>query len=362
VVDGKELGPEFDQVWFSDWGFSRDGSHFFVSGRLKTSWLHAVDGTPTPGFDVISRVAFTRDGRHYAYGGADAHGGMKKQKVVGTIVMDGQTVATYEGKGMPGAWTALGGEREVMLGGVRDLATDFHGVSTPEFDPDGKLVYAARRDKGDVAVFRGQDSGPGFDEVLSPVVFTEDSSHFVYIARQGSDFVEVRDNKIVRTVPGGKRGASAVGFVALTKDSSHIAYETISGGHNYKVAATLRAFRTVIIDGQAGSEYNALRLVNFDFDPESRHYFYQVIGAEGDRSLVNIDGHESRLCDFVAGTRYLPDGKTIAFVARDGSRFLRFTYTLGPTTSIPPVSTAALIDSETPGSHHEAFLVAGLLP
>ena len=55
-------------------------------------------------------------------------------------------------------------------------------------------------------------------------------------------------------------------------------------------------------------------------------------------------------------------GKTIAFVVRDGSRFLRFTYTLGPTTSIPPVSTAALVDAEKPRSNDPTFLIAGLLP
>jgi hypothetical protein len=346
VLDGKELPGEVDEAAFASWGFSRGSGRFFMSGRVKSTFIHIVDGTPTPGFDVISRIAFTRDGSHYAYGGADAKGGFKKQKIFGTIIKDGQPVVTHEGKGMMGSWSGLGGSTEAMVGGIHDLSTDFHGVSSPEFDPNGKLVYAARRDKGDVAVFQGSDVGPGFDEILSPVIFTESSEHFAYVARQGQDFVEVRDNKPILTIPAGKRGATSVGWIAISPDAAHLAYETISGGRNYKAAVTMRAFRTAVIDGQSGPDYNALGLADFNFDPDSHHYFYEVIGAEGDRDLVNVDGHESRLYDAVANTHYLPDGKTIAFVARDGSRFLRVTYTLSPSNSLPSVSTAALINRE----------------
>src|SRR4029077_10498514 len=119
-----------------------------------------------------------------------------------------------------------------------------------------------------------------------------------------------------------------------------------SGGRNFKAAVTMRAFRTAIIDGKSGSGYNALGLANFNFDPDSHHYFYEVIGAEGDRDLVNVDGHESRLYDAVANTHYLSDGETIVFVARDGSRFLRVTYTPSPSPSLPSISTVVRINSE----------------
>jgi hypothetical protein len=353
IVDGKELGSDLDEIWSTSWGFSRGGGRFFFSGRVKSFWVHVVDGSPTPGFEIISPIAFSRDGKHYAYGGADSKGGFKKQKIFGTIVKDGQTIATYEGKGMAGSWSALGGSTETMVGGIHDLTTDFHGVSTPEFDPNGKLVYAARRDKGDVAVFQGSDAGPGFDEILSPIIFTEDSQHFAYVARRGQDFVEVRDNGSILAIHAGKRGATSVGWIAISLDASHLAYETISGGRYFKAAGTLRAYRTAIVDGQSGPDYNALGLADFGFDPDSHHFFYAVIGAEGDRDLVNIDGHESRIYDAVANTRYMPDGKTIAFVARDGSRFLRVTFALSPATSLPAVSTAALLGSGSPGSRDE---------
>jgi hypothetical protein len=351
VVDGKELGPDLDQVWFSSWGFSRASGKFFVSGRIKNHWIHLIDGSSNPGYEVISRLTFSPDGKHYAYAGADNKGGFKKQKIFGTAVMDGQPVATYEGKGMTGSWSALGGSEEIMVGGVRDLVTDFHGVSSPEFNPDGILVYAARRDKGDVAVFQGKEAGPGFDEILSPIIFTMDSSHFAYVARQGQDFVEVRDNKPILTIPAGKRGATSVGWMAMSTDAVHLAYETISGGAQFKAANTKRAYRTVVIDGKSGPEYNALALSAFNFDIESHHYFYEVIGAEGDRDLVNVDGHESRIYDAVAKAHYLPDGKRIAFLARDGARFLRVTFLLDPAGALPNIQTASIIgDLRSAGS------------
>jgi hypothetical protein len=328
VVDGKELGPEFEQVWFSNWGFTRSGGRFLVTGRNGSKWFHEVDGIPTPAFDALSRIVMSRDEQHYAYCGADSKGGMKKQKVLGTVVKDGQVVASYEGQGMVGNWSIFAGSHEYMVGGVRELTTDFHGVSSAQFDPEGKLVYAARRDRGDVAVFHGGEAGAGFDEILSPVIFTPDSAHFAYVARLHGDFVEVRDNKVVRTLEGGKRGATDVAWIALSPDAAHLAYETVSGGQQYKAAQTPRAYRSVVIDGQSGREYNAIAIRNFGFDADGHHSFYEVIGADGDRDLLNIDGHDSRLYDSVANPEIAADGKSITFVARDGSRFLRVSYTL----------------------------------
>jgi len=80
VMDGKELPGEVDEPGFASWGFSRGAGRFFMSGRMKSTFVHVVDGTPTPGFEIISQIVFSRDGNHYAYGGAYSKGGFKKQK------------------------------------------------------------------------------------------------------------------------------------------------------------------------------------------------------------------------------------------------------------------------------------------
>ena len=329
IVDGKETGPELDDFWYSGWGFSRDVTHFFVAGRIKANWLYAIDGQQGPGFDVLSRIAFSRDGTHYAFGGIVAKGGFKKQKTFGTMVLDGKPIATYEGKGMAGGLVqALGNFSESLTVGVWDLSPDFHGISTPQFNPEGKLVYAARRDKGDVAVFVGPDAGPGFDEVLSPVAFSEDAQHFAYVARDGDNFVEVRDNVPGRSFTSTRHKASDVQWIAMNHDATHLAYETVSGGNQYMAGTTSRALRSVVIDGQSGPEYDALGVSEFGFSKDAAHYFYEVHGAKGDQGLVNVDGYESKLYDFVINARFVEDGKGVSFVALDGGRFVRVSFVL----------------------------------
>jgi hypothetical protein len=323
IVDGKESGPELDDFWGSFWGFTRDGSHFFVAGQIRANWMYVLDGQAGPPFGVLSPLSFSADGQHYTYGASAAKLGFKKQKITGSILVDGQIVASYEGKGMSGAFAqGLGRFSETLAAGVRDFSPDFHGVSSPHFNLEGKLVYAARRDKGDVAVFVGSEAGTGFDEILSFVAFSDDSKHFAYVARQGKDFVEVRDNVPGKAFSSSRHEASDVPWIALNDDATHLAYETVSGGNQFKAGQTSRALRTMVLDGQQGPEYDALSLRNFRFTEEGKHFFYEVVGAKGNRDLVNVDGHESQLYDFVISGRFVPHSKTMSFVARDGRRFL----------------------------------------
>jgi hypothetical protein len=328
VVDGKELGPELDDFWYSDWGFSREGAHFFVAARIGGKWKYVIDGQMGLDFEVLSPIVFSPDGMHYSYGGIHVAGGFKKQKTIGDIVLDGKTFATYEGKGMAGSWTMLGGSTQMIVTGVRDLTPDFHGVSTPEFDSQGKLIYIARRDKGDNAVFVGADAGPGFDEVLSPVAFSSDSQHFAYVARQGANFVEVRDNVSGRSFASSRRQATGVQWISMNRDATHLAYETVSGGMQYQAGETARALRSVVIDGQVGPEYDALGIGGLRFAKDALHYLYEVHGLKSNHDLVNVDGQESSLYDFVIRAHFLDDGKTATFIARNGSKFLRVSLTL----------------------------------
>jgi hypothetical protein len=326
IVDGKEEGPELDELWHPESGFSGEGNHFYTAARIKNTWLYVIDGQQGPDFMVLSPINFSKDGKHYAYGGTTVKGGIKKQKTLGTIVLDGKPVGTYEGRGMTGAWIALAGNTETIVEGVRDLVPDFHGVSTPELDSLGRLVYAARRDKGDVAVFVGANAGPGFEEILSPIAFSEDSQHFAYVAKDGDNFVEVRDNVPGRSFTSSRHHASDVPWIFLSSDTKHLAYQTVSGGKQYTTGGTRRALRSVVIDNRDGPEYNALNISPFGFTKDGDHYFYRVQGAKGDQDLVNADGHESRLYDLITGARIDVEAKTFSFVARDGSRFMRVTF------------------------------------
>jgi hypothetical protein len=325
VVDGKQVGPEMGD--YLDFGFDSDGNRPYVAGRVGNHWRlsYVVDGTAGPEFEVLSPIAFSSVGKHDAYGGTSTKSGYKKEKVLGTIVLDGQATATYEGKGISNfSWSPLSGQN-VLAQGMRDFSPDFDGLSNPALNPEGKLVYAVRRDKGDIAVLMGSDLGPGFEEILSQLIFTDDSKHFVYVAKRGDSFVEVHDNVPGRTVSAGNRGPTAVEWIALTSDAAHVAYEIVSGA-KYLKGGSRHALRSIVIDGQEGPQYDALDVASFKFDKEAHHYCYAIVGAKGDQELVTVDGHESKLYDALVGVHFGTDGESVTFVVRDGRRFLRVTY------------------------------------
>jgi hypothetical protein len=360
VVDGKEMDFRSSAVWSDSWGFSPDGTRFFVaasnniSWTSTTTWTYVVDDSPGPQFQALSYITFTPDGRHYAYGGTNLKGIFRRQKAIGAMILDGRSVGSYEGRGVKGLLGAMAGTADNMVLGVRNLFAELDGVSTPQFSPEGTLVYAARRGKGNVTLFAENEAGPGFDDILSPVVFSDDSRHSTYVARRGTEFVEVRDNSPVRVFPAGKSGATGVEWIVTTRDAAHLAFEAVIGGARYKGAvqhstggvlydARLQrapdntpsfdtsdrpAVRSVVIDGKAGPEYEAMYIGAFDFASVAGHHFYEIIGLKRGGDLVNIDGHESRLYDAVWSPPVVLDNNLVTFVARDGWRLLRVTFPL----------------------------------
>ena len=330
VVNGKELGPGLKDVWPSYWGFTADGSRFYVAGRLDGKWTYIVDGAPGPEFDVISPIAFSPDGRHYAYGGTIVKGGALKKKTIGTIVMDGKPGETYEGSGMAGSLSLVGGVWQYMSGGVRYLSVNFHGVSTPEFSPAGKIAYEVRRGKGEVALIVGGESGPAFHNIVSPIVFFGDSRQVIYFAEYKGELQEIRNHRVARNfLPGkDKRPTTLVPWVQMSRDGSHLAFEIVRGGFDYSQGNTARALRSVIWDGKAGPEYNAKGIWNFDATRDAKHYLYEVVGARGDKDLVNVDGIESTLYDDAWAPHFSGDEKEAVFVARQDRRLLRVTLPL----------------------------------
>ena len=325
IVDGKQTGPDLET--FGYWGFSGDASHFYSAAWVKGAkkWSYLVDGAEGPGFEAISPISFSSDSKHFAYSGADAHPGFKKQKTSGTVVLDGKPLASYEGKGLAGSWTAFSGTSESMATGPRDFDPDFHGVSNPGLDANGNLIYAARRDKGDVVVMQGDQAGPSFDDIVSGIAYTDDGAHFAYVARRGNSLVEVRTTQTGSTFPTSAQ-VDGVSWIELSTDGAHMAYELVRGGRYFKAGVSGRARRTVVVDGQLGKEYNALGISPVRFSKDRGHYYFGVEGAEAKRVLIVVDGQESKLYDAVGGYSLAPDGKSLTFIAQDSSRLLRVKY------------------------------------
>ena len=104
IVDGKETGPELEDFASRFWGFSKGGNRFYAAvTQVRAKWTYMVEDSPAIPFDTVSPIVFSDDGKHFAYAGAEAQGGFKKQKTHGTIVFDGQAGTSYEGSGMSGS-------------------------------------------------------------------------------------------------------------------------------------------------------------------------------------------------------------------------------------------------------------------
>lgn len=367
IVDGKPVGPPISS--FSCSGFSPDGAHFYVCGSEKKvghdRWAYYVDGISGPEFAQIGPIAFTPDSAHYAYGASGLQVAFKKDETTGTIVLDGKPGASFEGRGLPGAWVTLlnapivaaevysGGEfiyPAVFVPGrfvvsTKVLSADLNGVSDPVFSNSGGVVFAARRGKNDIAVFNGTDPGPRFDDVLSDVVFAEDGLHSAYIARQGDSLLAVRDNQPGAAVsldvlmhrkskyfdaegnpikpPPLDLSGFSIGWAALSSHSAHFAYEIIKGGLRFRSGRTPRADRIVVFDGKLQKSYNAADISVVQFTPDERHYWYAVIGSDGKKSMAVVDGHETKLYDDMTEAQIESEKNEVVFFAREKNRILR---------------------------------------
>ena len=326
VLDGRDAGPQVGYHDPNQWGFDKTGRLYSaVSTNFK--WTYLIGDTMGPMFDVISPIAFSPDGQHYAYGGVNVLPRFGKLKTDATVVLDGRPGQTYEGSGKGNAWTGVVlGEIQAAPKGVLDLLPNFFGVSGPTFSPDGKLAHAVRRGKGDVVVTFGEEAGPALDELLSPILFSRDTKRSAYVGARGDSFLEVRDNQPGKTFPIGAR-VGLVDWGVMTADGSRIAYELVRGGLDFMNRATTQARRSVVLDGQPGREYNADSIGLALFSRDNRHYLYPVARVDG-HDLVVADGTESNHYDEITDLHLSPDGTSAIFLARDSSRLLRVTYPL----------------------------------
>ena len=101
----------------------------------------------------------------------------------------------------------------------------------------------------------------------------------------------------------------------------------VKGGPRFNAGNTLRAERTVVLDGQPGKKYNALGISVLQFSKDERHYWYTVV-ASGKQGLVVVDGQESKLYDNLTEAQFDPVDNGIICFARNGKKILRITLPL----------------------------------
>lgn len=364
LVDGKAVGPPMDG--YSCLGFSPHGSHFFACGKTKKrGWTYFVDGVPGPYFGHLSFINFSEDGKHYLYGGSDMYAGFAKNGTTGAVVLDGKNGPIFHGSGMTGEWVLAldasmwageiyGGFPVLttfvpghLLSGPRIFVAHLNGISDPVFDSHEAPVYAARRGKNNTAVVDGTRTGPRFDDVLTDVVFTDDRLHSAYVALRGRDFVEVLDNQSRGFVTtddvihhkGGYHDANgkpvkppppdlsnfSIGWTSLSANAAHFAYDIVKTGFRFKQYRMRRAQQTVVLDSNLQKRYSAFGISLLRFTPDERHYWYTVAGAKGKKSLVVVDGRETKLYDELTEPQLDSQNKEFSFFATQKNKILRVT-------------------------------------
>ena len=138
----------------------------------------------------------------------------------------------------------------------------------------------------------------------------------------------MENKEAVLVLDGAKVGAPVpdVGVTtapSFSPDNSRVGFMTVTGGHLYLEGYTNRARRRVVVDGRAGTEYNALGLYDFQFSPDSKHFAYGVMGLEKAGSLVVLDGAEGKRYDFVYPGTVKISSDAVCYVARVGPRFVK---------------------------------------
>ncbi len=179
---------------------------------------YVVDGEEGPEWKAISPIEFSRDGKHFTYGGLTITGRWTSA-FKGSVLLDGKVQATYGGKG----------RSKVNISGVRDLVPQIFGISNPVFTPGGKLAYAALRESGDVAVFVG--TRPGKDSRKSLALLFFRRMHSISLTSRSKTTTWWRSMTIIpelRSRPPGRLAACHVGWIYVTNDPEHhLVYELV---------------------------------------------------------------------------------------------------------------------------------------
>ncbi|MDO8586367.1 MAG: hypothetical protein Q7T82_04945 [Armatimonadota bacterium] len=224
VVVDDVTGPEYDGIVDDSIVFSADGKRVaYVASTSDNKCFVVVDGQPGPKCDAGSRPVLSPDGKRLAH--RVRHGEMF------VVVVDGVTGPEYDMIENDSIVFSADGRRVAYVAqiwkgkeGVRFVSSvvvdgqaglEFYSASRPVFSPDGKhLAYGATGNVvsaagtvggalfvieqyplyGNTIVVDGQ-AGPRYVYGVQLPVFSQDSKHLAYLAKEGEKWVVVIDGR-----------------------------------------------------------------------------------------------------------------------------------------------------------------------
>ncbi len=250
VILNGTAGPGFDEIPPASLIFSDAGGRFAYGGRKENGkWCAVLDGVEQSEYDQVDRLAFSADGKRFAYQAKKA-----------------------------GGWV-------LVVDGKEAIACEEFSKDAPLFSPDGtRLAQGARVDgRWRMLVWSGagediETPGGDFPGGAGLPVFGRDGRALAFVASLGKKRVVVKE---------GGRGPEfdAVAQLTLSPDGTRIAYEA---GRFYPDEPSRKDTWFPVLDGEALPEHDGLTRGTLVFSADSRHFAYAV--AKGDKRSVIVNG------------------------------------------------------------------------
>lgn len=329
-MDGQEQivdDPKISSVSFASYGrfelvVHRSDKRFFI-----------INGSEGPAFDVLGRLVFSSDGKHYAYVGIRGKVSSLSGRGKGT------TTLVVDGKELEYPLNIRGNRGDMTTGHI-SLSSSLHGISDPIFSEDGlHIAYSVGASKINI-IRDGQRDPLLFDMSDVELAFSPDGTHWACLGLQERKLVEVRDGTIVGT------------FESLGKDVYPSALTWSPDGQRTAFVAHNYNLIWVVADGKPSKQYKIrdFKVTKPIFSPNGKHWACIVHNAKvkpggNYGSLVLIDGAEGKPYDDVVevgggkkdkpyyselnkDSLFFQDDETVVYVAREGRKFYRVTHRL----------------------------------
>jgi hypothetical protein len=308
----------------------------YESKRADRNLRVVIGGREGPLVDSIAvPIRFGATDDHYVYAAHRMKNpSLKAARAFGQIVTDGKEGPPYEALAQSTLSAWMNPSQNLLpSSGVRPWFNPrWHGVSAPAMTADGlHVAYAAHRADKDYIVVADGAEGPSFEAVPCGPTYGPDGTLY-YTGFQAGRLVTLMGEKRVSELTWNANNWADTDGCSdfFVWDGGHWGYMTEQGGNRYYSGQTTRAKRRMIVDGQAGPEYDAsaIAAMHTQLAGDVFHFSYEVHEnkASQNASFVVLDGQETKLYDAVfRGSSQLSGDGAVTFVARSGQRFLRVT-------------------------------------
>lgn len=279
VVDGVE-GPAYDRVCLIG-PFSPDSKRVAYTARRGEKELVVVDGVEGPEFNSCYSFTFSPDSKRVLYQGIH---GDKWSAVIDGVVPSGYDESHDPVFSPNSLRVAFVGVRDVKRYAVVDgqESMKYEDVQYMLFSPDSKHVaYTGKVDERWLVAIDGKE-GRKYERILGPPVFSPDSSRVAYWATSGKKCTAVVDGvegkEYDLTIIRDKHGTGFGTFIqplVFSPDSRHAAYVAKQGKRLH-----------VVIDGEESRDYDrVVRGSDITFDAPDRLHFV----AQRDREVFRVE-------------------------------------------------------------------------